>query len=48
MTYKNHKDVTGNIIMAVYFKHRESITINMTNYKKVFVVIGICYYFRKK
>jgi len=34
--------------MAVYFKHRESVTINMANYKKVYVVIGICYYFRKK
>jgi len=28
--------------------HRESVTINMVNYKKVYVVIGICYYFRKK
>jgi len=42
------QDRTGNIIMAVYFKHLESITINMANYKKVYVVIDICYYFRKK
>jgi len=27
--------------MAVYFKHRENVTINMATYKKVYVVIYV-------